>query len=72
MTKLLEQAIAKVRDLPAIQQDAVAQIILDEIASDAKWDQLLSRPSQKVAELADQAWAEYEAGQTEELDPESL
>jgi hypothetical protein len=35
MTKLLEQAIAKVRELPAEEQDALAAIMLSLAGSDA-------------------------------------
>jgi predicted transcriptional regulator len=35
MTKLLEQAIAKVRELPDEDQDAVATLVLSIAASDA-------------------------------------
>jgi hypothetical protein len=72
MTKLLEDAIDKVRQLGEPEQDAIAQIVLDEIASEARWDELFARLPEKLAGLADRAWAEHEAGQSEELDSDRL
>lgn len=72
MTKLLEEAFERMRHLPETEQDAIAQIVLDEIESERKWDSLFSKSSEKLGKLADKAWKEYEAGQTEPLDPEKL
>jgi hypothetical protein len=72
MTKLLETAIAKVRDLPEAEQNAIAQIVLDEIESERRWDELFARSPDKLRKLADEAWAEHEAGGSEELDPGRL
>ncbi|BDV34521.1 hypothetical protein [Methylocystis iwaonis] len=36
MTRLLEKAIDKVRDLPAAEQDALAMLILDAIEAGAR------------------------------------
>jgi hypothetical protein len=72
MTKLLEQAVAKARELPDSEQDAIAQIVLAEIESERKWDQLFAQAPEKLRKLADRAWAEHEAGGSEELDPDQL
>ena len=72
MTKLLEQALAKARELPEAEQDAIAQIVLDEIESEKRWDELFAKSPEKLRKLADKAWAEHEAGQSEELDPDKL
>lgn len=72
MTKLLEQAIAKVRGLPEVDQDAIAQIVLDELESEQKWDELFAKSPGKLQKLADEAWADHEAGLSEELDPDKL
>lgn len=68
MTKLLEDAIVKVRQLEEPEQDAIAQIVLDEIASERRWEELFARSPEKLAALAERAWAEHEAGKSEELD----
>jgi len=72
MTKLLEQALEKVRTLPESEQDAIAQIVLDEIESERRWDELFAKSPEKVAKLADAAWSEHEAGKSEPLDPDKL
>jgi len=36
MTRLLEQAIEEARKLPASEQDAIAALILDELADDRR------------------------------------
>ena len=72
MTKLLEQALAKAGTLPEADQNAIARLVLDEIESERKWDELFARSPDKLAKLADRAWAEHEAGQSQELDPDQL
>ena len=68
MTKLLEQAFAKAKSLPESDQDALARLLIDEIESERRWDELFARSGQRVRSLADEAWAEHEAGRTEPLD----
>jgi len=72
MTKLLEQALAKARELPEAEQNAIAQIVIDEIESDRQWDKLIVGSQEKLQKLADRAWAEHEAGGSQELDPDGL
>jgi hypothetical protein len=72
MTKLLEQAVAKVRELPDAEQDAIAQIVMDELESERRWNELLAKSPDKLRKLADQAWAEHESGGSQELDPDRL
>ncbi len=72
MTKLLEDAIAKVRELPDSEQNAIAQIVLDEIESERRWDELFAKSPEKLRSLADRVWAEHEAGESEPLDADRL
>ncbi len=72
MTKLLEQAVAKAGALPEADQDAIARIVLDEIESEKRWDALIAKAPDKLRNIADHAWAEHEAGRSEELDPDKL
>ncbi len=39
MTKLMEQAIAKIKTFPSDQQEALASIILEEIQANQQWNQ---------------------------------
>jgi hypothetical protein len=72
MTKLLQQALAKAQALPEAEQDAIAQIVIDEIESERRWDALFAKSPEKLRKLADRAWAEHEAGGSQELDPDQL
>ncbi|MEW6492562.1 MAG: hypothetical protein AB1589_08645 [Cyanobacteriota bacterium] len=72
MTKLLEQAIAKVMQLPETEQDAIAVFILEELEDEARWDRAFSQSQDMLAKLAAEALAEDQAGNTQELDPETL
>lgn len=72
MTELLEQAIAKLKNLPATEQDAIAAMILAELEDERRWDEAFARSSDMLAKLAAEAMAEYRAGKTQELDPDRL
>ena len=72
MTELLEQAIAKVKNLPDNEQDTIAAIILKELEDETQWDKAFANSQGLLASLAGEAIEEYEAGETQELDPETL
>src|SRR5436305_871456 len=65
MTKLLEEAFAEAAKLSAQEQDALAAVILDELASERRWDQAFADSADLLAQLADQALAEHRAGKTQ-------
>ena len=70
MTALLEKAMSQINALPPEEQDAVASLILEEIESEKKWDDLFAGSQGQLAQLAKEAIAEYKAGKTKPLDPE--
>ena len=74
MTQLLEQAFKIASELPAEQQDMLAQILLDELESERVWDELFSRPESEelLNRLVEETLADYKAGLTEPLDLEDL
>ncbi len=72
MTKLLEEAFQEAARLPDAQQDALAQAVLAELASEQRWDELFASSSDLLSELAQEALAEHRAGQTRVLDPDDL
>lgn len=45
---------------------------LEEIASEERWQQALTRTPDALKSLAEEARGEFRAGQTEPLDPERL
>jgi hypothetical protein len=74
MSQLMEQAIAKARQLPEADQEAIAAIILQEIESEQRWDELFARPESAdvLARMADEALAEVQAGRARKLDLNEL
>jgi len=55
MTKRLEEAFAEASKLPAAEQDALARWLLDELASERRWEELFSKSQDGMAEMADEA-----------------
>lgn len=72
MTELLEQAIEHLKSLDADRQDAIATLIMEELEDEAKWDATFAGSQSLLADLADEAMAEYNAGKTQVLNPETL
>jgi hypothetical protein len=72
MTQLLEKAFAEAARLPAQEQDALAAWIIEEIESDRRWEKSLSGSGDALNHLAREALAEYAAGLTQPLDPNTL
>ena len=70
MTLLLERAINEVKKLTDDQQDALAQLILENL-DEQRWDELFSRPESEtlLEKLANEALAEYHAGKTPNIHP---
>ena len=67
MTALLEQALAEVHKLPAAQQDAIAALILEELADEEKWDRSFAQSHDALARLADKVRAEKRAGKVKPM-----
>ena len=67
MTQLLEKALKEVAKLPASDQDAVAAILLEEIASEQRWSASFAKSQELLAKLADKALADHAAGRTKPL-----
>jgi hypothetical protein len=72
MTKLLQKAFDEASKLPEGEQDALGRILLDELASERRWDELFAGSHDLLTELADEALAEHRAGRTAKLDPDKL
>jgi len=72
MTKLLQKAFDEASKLPDVEQDALGRLLLGELASERRWEELFAESHDLLAELADQALADHQAGQTERLKPEKL
>ena len=72
MTDLLQKAFDEASRLSEKEQDALARALLREIRSERRWDDLFSRSSDLLGELADEALDEHSRGTTEALHPEKL
>ncbi len=72
MTKLLQKAFEEASKLPENEQNALGNLLLEELASERRWEDLFAGSHDLLAELADQALVEHRAGRTEKLDPEKL
>ena len=72
MTKLLEKAFQEAAKLPVEEQDALACAVLEELASERRWDELFAGSSDLLGELAQEALEEHRAGRTEKLNPDRL
>ena len=72
MTDLLNRAFAEAAKLPKKDQDALAQWLLAELASEKQWENSLTQSRDHLQELADEAMEEHGNGNTEEFDPDSL
>ena len=72
MTKLLEKAFNEISKLTESQQDSFARWLLDEIASEQRWDKAFNDSQDLLSQLAKEALAEHRAGKTKLLDPDNL
>lgn len=67
MTQLLDKAIAEVYKLPAVQQDAIATIILDELADEQQWDVAFAHSQDKLTKLAEKVRENVRAGRVRKM-----
>jgi hypothetical protein len=72
MTQLLEKAIEKIHDLPAAQQDAIAAVILDELADEQQWDEAFARSQDKLAKMAEKVREDIKAGRVKTMGIDEL
>ena len=68
MIKLLETAFAEAAKLSETEQEALATWILEELASEQRWQHAFDRSTDDLAQLADEAIAEQRDQRTQPLD----
>jgi hypothetical protein len=68
---VIDQAIVAIRRLPLQEQEALGRELLERIAADEKWDQLLADPRSRpvLSRLADETRQEIARGETRDQDP---
>ncbi|MCQ3932044.1 MAG: hypothetical protein DPW16_16460 [Chloroflexi bacterium] len=72
MNTLLEKVIAEITKLPESEQEAFAAWVLEELASERRWDEVFAKSADILTLLADEALAEHRMGKTQLLDPDDL
>jgi hypothetical protein len=72
MTDLLEKAFQEAEKLPESEQDTLAKWLLEEMASERRWDDAFSASPDRLKDLANEALEEYRRGRTEPLEPNKL
>jgi hypothetical protein len=68
MNKLLERAVAELARLPDDKQEAVASLIMEELAAERGWDERFAKSEDRLAELARRAKAQHASGDTTPLE----
>jgi methylase of polypeptide subunit release factors len=69
MTQALQAAVASASQLPPEEQDALAALLVAEMESEQRWNELFLNSQTTLAQLAQQALVEHEAGLSEPLVP---
>lgn len=72
MSHILEQAVARLRQVPEDRQDLIARLILHELEEDERWMQSTDSNASKLQTLVDQVFDADDRGECEPLDPEKL
>ncbi|GGA12291.1 hypothetical protein [Okeania sp. KiyG1] len=67
MASVIEQALTKLSQLPEKQQEAIAYLILAEIEDEKKWAENFANSQHQLAQLAEEAIAEFKKGKTKPL-----
>lgn len=67
MTKLLEKAFNTAAKLPKSDQDAIAAMILEELASEERWAKTFMTSQEKLVILAKEALSQYRYGRGNRL-----
>lgn len=71
MTQLLEEALHQVHQLPQAEQDAIATLILDELADERSWSERFARSQDQLTRMAAKVRDEIRAGRVKSggIDP---
>lgn len=67
MTELLEKAIFEVRELSEADQNTIAQLILEELEDERRWNAAFARSPELLENLLAEAEAEDHGGLTQHL-----
>ncbi len=72
VTKRFERVIIKVGELPAQEQDALADWILAELEDDLRWEKAFANSQSALEKMAEKALQDRAQGKTQPLDLSAL
>ena len=72
MTELLGKAFAEASKLSEREQDALAEWLMEELASDQRWTEAFADAEDALARIADEALTEHREGRTSPMAPDEL
>ena len=72
VTTLLEKAFEKIAGLPEIEQNIYAKNLLDEVASEKRWDRDFSESEDLLSQMADDALDALKKNHTKPLTQDQL
>ncbi|MEX2317039.1 MAG: hypothetical protein WD669_07800 [Pirellulales bacterium] len=72
MTKTLEQAIERLRQMPEDRQDSLAQLLLHEIEEDERWQKSTESHADRLQGLVRDVLEADRRGECEPLHPDQL
>ena len=72
MTQLLQQAIDEIRKRPDDEQDAIAAMILEQLADEAQWEQAFARTQARLAAWSEQVGEDVRAGRVHRVGIDEL
>jgi hypothetical protein len=72
MTRLMEQAIDRLRSVPESEQDRLAQFVLSEIEEESRWVRSTATNEAKLKGLVDRVLVDDAGGGCNVLEPDQL
>ncbi len=72
MTQLLEKAVTKVSKLTATEQNAIATMILEELADEERWEMAFAQSQDQLAKWAEKVRQDIKTGQVRKIELDEL
>lgn len=72
MSRMMDKALKELSKLPENEQEAIGAWLLEELASERRWQESFAASPDVLANLADQALNEHRRGRAQSLDPDRL
>lgn len=72
MTPLLDKAIVEVSKLTPVEQDAIAVLILDELADEQRWDAAFARTEDQLDRLVEKVRQDIRRGRVKTIGMDEL